>query len=136
VKQAEMTAEQLGQRQLFVTNLSSAGWNPGGWEALWEAGATLTPEAQAEYQTSSFKLRLGYHAEAGYVRLECDEIEGDTQLTFRFYPKANLDTVLETVVANQESLSAENFPELVKTMIPRCSLVLFEVSDEELVQLS
>lgn len=127
---AEMTEGQLSERDLFARRLRAAGWDDGGWDELFSAGVRLTPEAQAEYQNSAFSLRLGYFAGGGYVRFECvRRRDGLVELCLHCYPRRGLTAVLDALGAAQDSLSPDNYPEFVKTLIPLCDPLLMETPD-------
>ena len=130
-----MDNQQLKNRELFIKKLITAGWDPKGWEVLFEGGTCLTPEAQAEHRNSSFDLRLSYYIEQSYVLLECEGRYDTTILSFRFYPKENLDTILERITMVQDTLSPDNYTDFIETIIPLADIVLLETS-EGLVQLS
>lgn len=127
---AEMTEGQLSERDLFARRLRAAGWDDGGWDELFASGVRLTPEAQAEYQNPSFGLRLGYFADEGYVRFECvRRRDGLTELCLHCYPRRGLAALLDALAAAQDSLSPDNYPEFVKTLIPLCDPLLMETPD-------
>ena len=93
-----MTAAQLGAREGFVELLQGAGWEVEGWEHLFENGASLTPEAQAEHRGDRADLRLGYLVGDGYAQLEIiDHEEGVLRL--RLYPLESMESVVEFRIA-------------------------------------
>ena len=135
MKKTDMTLHQLKNRETFVKQLITAGWNPGGWEELFDSDVRLTPEAQAEYQNDVFSIRLSYNVEQDYILLECVEKNTSTVLSSRFYPKQNLIEVIDMIVGSQDSLSPDNYVDFIKTFIPVCNHVLLELTNG-LVELS
>ena len=81
----ELNQRQLKNRNIFITKITNAGWDPRGWEQLFESGINLSPEAQAEYQNDTFNLRLCYYIEEGYILLECFDKDEAVERNFRFY---------------------------------------------------
>ncbi len=134
---AELNQHQLRDRDLFIKKLITAGWDPKGWEKLFEGGACLTPEAQAEYHNKNptSDLRLSYYAGQGYVLMECVGRDDPTRLNLRFYPNQNLATLVDKVIAMQDTLSSANYPDFITMMIPLCKLILLE-TPEGLVKIS
>ena len=141
---SEMTEDQLADRAAFVQRVSAAGWDLGGWEQLFEDGADLEPEAQAEYQNPRAFLRLSYHARRDYVLLECGGVrsEGEGEgnggtpggvvpeaENVSFYPIRDLGAIVGKVVAEQDTLSLETLPRLVKKIKPLCNYVISETSE-------
>ncbi len=125
----EMTSQQLANRNKFIRELITAGWDPGGWEQLFEGGARLTPEAQAEYRNVNLDLRLSYYVSDGYLRLECLKKDGSKILGARLHPKEdNLIHIVDIVISQQNILSRSNFLNLIKKMTPYCSNIFLESS--------
>ena len=138
----EMSEEQLAKRENFITPLVAAGWDVGGWERLFNSGFSLTPEAQAEYRNPKLTLRLSYYIKDNYILLEFRKQEATTlpaeeniMPSLRFYTNGNLASVLSGVIAEDDTLSADNYPNFIKKMIPLCKLVLLEI-EESLVRVS
>ncbi len=125
----DMTPEQLKRRDFFINRLLAAGWDPGGWELLFEHGADLSPEAQAEYENPALSLRLSYFVEQGYVLLESVSKETSEALSVRFYPKDNLTTVVDILVEVQDRLAPDRYTGLIGNMIPVCEAIVLETPD-------
>jgi len=138
----EMTEQELAGRADFVKQLVAAGWDVGGWERLFNNGFSLTPEAQAEYRNPKLTLRLSYYVKDDYILLEFRKQEATTLPaqenlipSLRFYANGNLEPVLSGVIAEEHTLSQDNYPDFIKKMIPLCKFVLLEI-EEGLVKLS
>jgi hypothetical protein len=125
----ELNQQQLRDRNLFIKKLISAGWDPKGWDELFEGGACLTPEAQAEYQNTTFDLRLSYYAGQGYMLVECVGRDDPTRLSLLFYPNQNFEILVDKVIAMQDTLSPSNYPDFITMMIPLCKLILLETPE-------
>ncbi len=122
-----MTEQQLANRSTFIRKLIAAGWDPRGWEQLFDGGARLKPEAQAEYNNGILNLRMSYYAGEGYIQLECVQREVITVVAARFYPKEdNLVSIIDIVIAEQDTLSLDNFSDIIKRIIPYCSHIFLE----------
>ena len=126
----EMTDDQVERRDAFVDQLTAAGWDPQGWEALFTAQQRLYPEAQAEYQNAAFNLRLSYYVGEGYVFLKANAKNGNTVLAFRFYPTRDAPAVVSKILDAQDSLSEETVSELIEKLKSICRLIVFETPDE------
>lgn len=141
---SEMSEDQLADRAAFVEKVSAAGWDLCGWEQLFESGADLEPEAQAEFHSPRAFLRVSYHASGDYVLLECAApAEGGEEsgrdsggegatlagARIRFYPINDLGAIAGRIVAAQETLSLATLPKLVKRIKPLCNYVLMETED-------
>jgi hypothetical protein len=141
---SEMSEDQLADRATFVERVREAGWDLGGWEELFEGGADLEPEAQAEYRNPRAFLRLSYNARSDYVLLECGGVRakgeeagnggasGDAAPeaeNLRFYPIRDLGAVVGKVVAEKDNLSLDTLPRLVKKIKPLCNYVLTDTPD-------
>jgi hypothetical protein len=124
-----MTEQQLKDRDIFINKLITAKWNPGGWELLFESGANLTPEAQAEYQNPVFDICLSYYAEKGYILMECVKKKNHKTISLRLYPKNDLSTIVDTVIAVQDTFSLDNYPDFINKLVPMCRLVLLQTAD-------
>ena len=120
----EMTPAQIDNKNLFTNKLISAGWNlDRGLELLFEQGHSIVPEARAKYQNAAFYLQLNYIMEGGYVLWECVGKDNPITMTLRFYPQQNLDSVLASLVAVQDTLSPDNCGDFVLTMVPLCTRI-------------
>lgn len=132
---SEMSEDQLADRAAFVAEARAAGWDLGGWEQLFESGADLEPEAQAEFRGTRAFLRVGYHARDDYVLLECTapaENGGGEALAgarIRFYPVNDLGAIVGRIIAAGDSLTLETLPELVRRIRPLCNYVLMELEE-------
>ena len=120
MRREEMSATQLAKRTLFVSKLLDAGWDPRGWEILFESGMQLTPEAQAEFKSRTANLRLAYYIEDECVALECAGRADPSPLALRFYPKLNISAFLDLVIDRQHSLSPDDYLELVSKANELC----------------
>jgi hypothetical protein len=141
---SELSEDQLADRAAFVERVRAAGWDVGGWEQLFENGADLEPEAQAEYVSPRAFLRLSYHARGDYVLLECGGVRGETEGAgeggvpagdepeaekVRFYPVNDLGAVVGAAAGEKDTLSLENLSELVSKLEPLCNYIILETPE-------
>jgi hypothetical protein len=124
-----MNPTQLAARTLFVKRLVDAGWNPGGWEELFEAGSSVLPEAQAEYRNQAAQLRLSYYVGEGYVKLECVPREGHPVLIVHCYPRQNAAVVADSVIAQQQGIDAGAYGNTIDALMPVCERLVLDTSD-------
>jgi len=122
-----MTAAQLAAREAFVDGLQGAGWDVAGWEHLFENGASLLPEAQAERTGDAADLRLGYWMGDGYVLLECADRARRDSLRVRLYPRDTVDAIVAHVVRWQSRLDPDTFAEFAEQATACCRGVFLEV---------
>jgi hypothetical protein len=132
---SDMTDKELVDRGIFVEKIKESNWDFGGWETLFESGANLTPEAQAEFSNTFLTMRLGYYVGRNYVLLEFLRTIGDTLPNVRFYLKNDIGPVVDRVIAAQDVLSQHVFADFVHTMMPLCDKILIEYATG-LVQVS
>ena len=123
---AEMTEKQLADRDVFVRKLTAVGWDPRGWEQLFDSGANLTPEAQAEYKNATFEMRLGYYIGENYVSLELARIHNRTNIRLRFCLKDNLAVIVDAVAEVQDTVSQDNYVDFIQKMVLLCDPLLLE----------
>jgi hypothetical protein len=114
VRAADLSGEQRAQRDAVVSRLTAAGWDPGGWEELFEGGANLEPEAQLEYAGEAGELRLGFRA--AERAFELDQLAGEDALSLVF-TRADAGPVLDVIVAHQDTLSPDTLPDLVEAVM-------------------
>lgn len=130
MRKSEMNDWQLEDRDSFVNRLTAAGWEARGWEVLFAAENELTPEAQAEYQNSAFKLRCSYFVAHEYLLLEAVANVGELALALRLYPAGGCKQLLDAIIASQETLSDENYSEFIEKAKPLCSHIVLETADK------
>jgi hypothetical protein len=120
MRKSDLTQEQAAERAGFVRKLQAFGWDPGGWEILFEGGADLLPEAQAEYRNDVSVLRLGLDVSNRQLRLECLPTEEGEELSLLLCPRVTVEEVLDPIVAKQDQLSARIAAALIKELTPLC----------------
>ncbi len=129
MKTREMSAQNLEDRRVFLEELSQAGWDVEGWSEALDAGASVDPEAEAEYKGPMFDLRLEYHAKPRQLTLGMVQRDGPAALRLQIRPSDDLAPLLAQIIAMQGSLDAENYPSLVKSLIPYSAPLLIETDD-------
>lgn len=135
MKLEEMSPEAQAGRRLFIETLSAAGWGIESWDALLTGGGDVDPEAEATHSAGELELQLAFHAAGPFLDLQLATPDDHLFLSLRLYPADDLGALLRQIVARQETLTAENMPDLVKTLIPLCNPLLIE-TEEGLQQLS
>ncbi|MGB0389542.1 MAG: hypothetical protein ACPGWR_32375 [Ardenticatenaceae bacterium] len=136
MRKSEMTLQQRQERKQFRRKLSSAKWgNHDPWNFSFEQDRNLTPEAQAEYESVFLNLRLSYYANKRYLLLDIVSKEEDLALKTRFYLSDNLETILDKVIAQQDTLSRPNYAHFIKDMTTLCNPIVIE-TPQGLVQVS
>lgn len=136
MKKEDVSFEQLEQRRTFIEDLLAGGWvSDDNWNRLFEGGADLEPEAQAEYATRFFQVRIGMHVKSAYLLLECERRDGSGGSGLYLFFGDNLRQVLREVMAHVSSLSQGNYLDMVRALTLLCDEVLLQ-SDDELVKVS
>ncbi len=129
MKRDELTAQQASARQTFVTTLDNLGWSPSPWEALFQQGTNVEPEAQADWKNPTFDIRLGYFVGEGWLRWELMERDGDLALTLRLWPRDDLEPALVALTAATEMLDRQNYAAVLKGLLPFFHRVQLETED-------
>ncbi len=129
MQQDELTPQQTSARTRFVEQVRQAGWDLRGWEALFAAGITLTPEATAEYEQAAFRLSLSYYLAEGYLLLKLYPYNPAPVLSIRFYPGDQLAVVLTAVFAVQDILTPDNDVDSLVAAAVLCEQVFIETPD-------
>ncbi len=126
MKKNEMSIHTLKERNIFIQKLAYAGWEVESWDEVFDTGANVEPEAEARYTGPIFDLHLEFHADHRYLALEMVERKGENTIFLRLYPRGEIETLLALIIANQDNIGAENYPEVVKSLIPYCEPLLID----------
>jgi len=126
MKKSEMSSRSLEERRIFLQHLELRGWEVNSWDEMLDIGANVDPEAEAIYVGPIFELHLEYHAEAHYLGLEMVQQQGERILFLRLYPRGDMESLLVKITSAQDMLDSENYPELIKSLIPLCDPLLIE----------
>lgn len=113
----------------FSTLLGAAGWRVQRWDAVAAAGGDADAAADAEYSGPSFELRLEYHAAERYLTFLMVEREGELAVNLRLHPREGLEPILERITTAQDTLTADSYKDLVKSLIPLCDPLLIDTDD-------
>ena len=127
MKQSDMSADAIADRQVFIEHLSAAGWMVETWDEVLDAGADVEPEAEAEYSGTTFDLRLEYYASNRSLVFQLAD-ENSISLFLRLFP-VDLKLVLGPITAVQDELNETNYMDFVKSLITLCTLVLIETEE-------
>jgi len=129
MKGSDIVESRAEARQVFLQHLAQAGWNVEGWDAVRDTGARVDLDAEAEYVGPTLALRLELLAEQPYVAFGTYQLDGELVMRLRLYSKANLASVLAQIIAVQDTLNADNHPQLVKSLIALCDQLQIETED-------
>ena len=130
MRKAELSEAQRVERDRFVRYLEEFGWDPGGWETLFEGGADLVPEAQAEYVNSTSTLRLGLNLGKSRIRFEWAGQDENDVLSLILHPAYTVKEVLDLIVTIQDTLSFSNGAPLIEALIAVCREAYLETGEE------
>ena len=128
MKKSDMSARQLKDRAAFRKALGPAGWDFGGWDALFEGGADLDPEAQAEKRNRTFDMRLSLYAAERYLLLELTQRRGPVAVVIRLYPAASLGRLLDAIVSRSDAINSTNYADSLRELSPHCGRMLLETT--------
>jgi hypothetical protein len=130
-----MRRPNADDRKIFWQQLSQAGWDVEGWDVARNAGVSVDLAAEAEYAGPSFALRLELLAEHDYLMFQISEPDGESLFHLRVYPASDLAPILARIIDVQDTLDNENYPSLVKSLIPFSDPLQIE-TDEGIFNLS
>jgi len=120
-----MSEPVLAARAEFMEFLESVGWDVNGFDALLGIGVNVEPEAVATYRGPVFLLDMQFWAEERRLALDIFTSATEVLLRLRLYPR-NQQALLAAIVAVQDSLDRENYPEFVEGLVPLCDPLLLE----------
>ena len=129
MKKAEMADITLNDLATFSTELGRAGWNVESWEPALDTGADVDPQAEATYSAPVFDMSLAYHAGGRFLTLSVVERDGEVALDLRLQPSVPIRELLMAITAVQDSLQTDTLPELVKSLIVFCTVVLVRTEE-------
>jgi hypothetical protein len=133
----DMTGKQMAERNLFLEKVTGAGWDAAGWAELFETDFDVHPEGRAEYANEAAQLVLEYlAAEECLTLLVTARGREEDMMKYRLYFGAGLENLLDSIIAWQGDLSTENFTSLIKSVIPLCQAVFYELPQGQLLKLS
>lgn len=135
MKGSEVAERRAEARQVFLQQLTQAGWNVESWDAVRDAGVRIDLAAEAEYLGAFLAFRLELLAEQPIVLFGVYQLDGELVFRLRFYSQANFPSVLGQIIAVQNTLNSDNYPQLVKSLIPLCDQLQIE-TDEGIFNLS
>jgi hypothetical protein len=127
--------EGVDDHRIFLQHLAQAGWDVENWDVAHEAGASVDLDAEAEYKGPFLAFRLELRADRRYMLFQVSRLDGEILLRLRLHPTGGPELVLATIIAAQDTLNADNHPDLVKSLIPLSDPLLIEM-DEGIFKLS
>lgn len=138
MRKRDMTRKQITERNLFVEKVTNAGWDASGWAELFETDMfDVYPEGRAEYLNQEAQLVLEYLAAEEcltlFVKAQGSE---EDMMKYRFYFGEQLENALDCILGRKDELSTKNFTQLVKSIIPLCQSVFYELPQGQLIKLS
>lgn len=135
MKGSEVAERRAEARQVFLQQLTQAGWNVESWDVVRDTGVRIDLDAEAQYVGTSLALRLELLAEQPLVLFGVYQLDGEPVLRLWFCSEANLSSVVGQIIATQDTLNSDNYPQLVKSLIPLCDKLQIE-TDEGVFNLS
>jgi hypothetical protein len=129
VNKDDMSARSLEDRQHFLQRLERAGWSVNGWNELFDTGSDVDPEAEATYAGPVFDLYLASHAHPGYLAFDLEQRDGPDVVRLRLYPRERISQLIDRITAAQDTLDAENYADLIKSLIALSDPLLIETED-------
>jgi hypothetical protein len=124
----QMPAAQLGIRGELVELLRGAGWDFGGWEALFQAGSNdLSPELQAEFNSGRAKLTFGWGAEKNEISLRIED-PATPPHAFRIPSRGREVALAKSLIANQGDITTASFGGAIRALADIAGLVYWESS--------
>jgi hypothetical protein len=127
-----MEGPVLAARAQFLTVLDKAGWQTNGFDALLGIGVNVEPEAVATYRGPVFLLDMQFWADERWLALDVFASETEVLLRLRLYPRDQPE-LLAAIVAAQDSVDLDSYPEFVEALVPLCDPLLLE-TDAGLLQ--
>ena len=122
-------------REVFIEQLSQAGWDVESWDVARDPDVNIDLAAEAEYAGPSLVLRLELPHHNAHLILQVCELDGEPLFRLRLYPMSGLAAILANIIAVQNSLDRENHSSLVKSLIRISDVVQIE-TDEGIFKLS
>lgn len=135
---SDLDVFQLQNRFTFLTKLSENDWEIEDFEAMFESNISITPQAYAEFtKNESIHIALYYYVDEYLIFMELQNrnFAEDTQ-AYRLYKKENLESVLNCLIAFQDTVHQDNWEDLIEVLIEVCDAVLFEMPDGRKVKVS
>ena len=130
-----MPDHDLNERKIVLEHLASNGWKTEVWQDDRQNGVIIEPEIEAKYEGPILDLYLEYQGKNHFLVFGMLTDGGELLLRLRLYPKNNLLQLLMQITKVQLTLDNDNYPELVKALIPLCDPLLIE-TEEGLFQLT
>jgi hypothetical protein len=135
MKGSEVAERRVEARQVFLQQLAEAGWHVESWDVVRDTGVRIDLDGEAQYVGTFLALRLELLAERPLVLFGVYQLDGEPVFRLWFCSEANLSSVLGQIIATQDTLNSDNYPQLVKLLIPLCDKLQIE-TDEGVFNLS
>ena len=124
-----MPGLSFGDRRVFLEQLSQAGWDVEDWDLVRGVGAKVDLHAEAEYSSRSSVLRLEIPTGQPYMVFQMSQPDGELVLRLRLYPRDDLGSMINEIIAAQDLLDDDTHPQLVKSLIPLSKRVVLETAE-------
>ena len=135
MKKLELTPAQLRDLNIFYVILECNGWEDlEDIETRFDQGEKVSPEGQMNRVCGQTELRAQFHAPVRMVSLRVTDLFLEEQVQFHFLYESQPEQILEWIVAHAESISLDNYPQLLRQAEQLCAMILMEVSDQEIYE--
>lgn len=125
----DMSEKQQAEEELFVKELTCAGWDAKTVSKLLHSNMYVYPEGNASIELISTELVLEYYAEESVIILIIVSLKSKEFIRLKLYYGDNLDKVLRFIANCQEKLNLKSFPKLLKQIYKFCDRILLAKDD-------
>jgi hypothetical protein len=136
MKKSELNKTQKRDLDVFNLLLEYHRWDDSwGVEEDMDHGEDGNPEGYRCLSRSGLLIEAKFHAPVNMISVSVTDVMLDEQVQFHFLFDDRPERILEWIVSMGETLSMENYPELLRTTKGKCEMVLVEVSDTEIYEM-
>lgn len=140
MNRADLTESQLIRIKLVMSKLGRTGWDLEGWLTSYESIDAVWPEVEAFYESETASLCVTYSIESEHVSVLVGTKDHEEYVEFRVYPENKLEELLELIIEYQDTVSFDDYRDLLRSMRDLCGGAFWEqqgfegppVTDEEL----
>jgi hypothetical protein len=137
MRKTDLSPAQLRDLGIFHLILEHHGWDdPWDTESRLDAGERVNPEGVRGLRNGNGYLQARFHAPVNMISLMATDTHREGKVQFHFFFDKKPERILEWIGEIGQTISLDNYPDLLKKAGGRCEMILLEVSDTEIYEVT